>query len=141
LYRVSPPVNIYVSGVAWNRASVLALLPLLACRGCGQCCVKPEGVLVQDYEAERIAGHLGCEVVELQAGWARVPEGWLMPTPCRFRTLLGCAIYAARPVVCKYYPLYRCQQQGTRATVGVWTAWCQAGARAIGQLQMWERGG
>lgn len=117
--------NLYVSGVQWDRASVLALLPLIDCKGCGKCCAIPR--LVQPQELERIAEHPN----------GTADPSWVESIPCRFRSKAGCAVHPVRPVVCKYFPLARVEHEG-HEVVAVAVEYCDAGRRAIAQLQEWQ---
>lgn len=131
-----------MSGIAWGRESVLGLLPLINCspaNGCARCCVRPSAVLVQNYEAERIAVYLGVPVREFTATLMPQGEHWALQTPCRFRSRRECSIWPVRPVVCKYFPLQRITFEGN-AVVAVATEWCRAGAPCIAQLEKWMRG-
>lgn len=133
--------NLFVSGVLWNRESVLALLPLIDCApgsGCQKCCTHPKPIVAQEYEVERIAHFLGEDAEALKA---RMWDGALfaLGTPCPYRTEGGCAIHPVRPVVCKYYPLQRVEVGGN-PVVAVFTGWCGAGRRVIEQLEAWHRG-
>jgi len=119
---------LYTSRVRWDRASVLALLPLIDCVSCGECCRTCNPVVVQKQEAEHIPLKLERYTDDL----------WALPSPCPFRDdgLKMCRIYSHRPVVCKFYPLVRLYQDGDYV-VSVAES-CEAGRRCVERLQLWQ---
>lgn len=131
--------NLYCSGVQWDQHSVLALLPLIACAGCGLCCSTLHPIRVQGYEARRIAEYLEVPLAELVADWEHLDLlDYSFPSPCPFRSEAGCLVYEARPVVCKYFPLATVERsEGKVVAVGV--ELCDAGRPVIAQLERWQR--
>lgn len=124
-----------MSPVPWNRENVLALLPLIDCKQCGECCRSVPEIVAQEYEVERIARHIGVWPRKLKRRWERREDGvWLVPSqPCEFLKGNKCSIHPARIVVCKYYPLQRINYKGQEC-IGVF-GFCDAGARCIEWLR------
>jgi len=126
---------LFVSPVPWNRENVLALLPLINCEQCGECCRIVTPIVAQEYEVERIARHLGCKPRKLKRSWDKRDDGvYLVPSkPCMFQEDNRCSIHPARMVVCKYYPLQRVNYHGQEC-IAV-SAFCDAGSECITWLR------
>ena len=91
-----------------------------ACTGCGDCCrgVGEDGslVMVGRAEARRVAEAAGLSLgqavepfpdeIEIRGRACRL--GWVLVRDeggaCRFHAAQGCAVYAARPWICRTYP-------------------------------------
>ena len=134
--------NLWVSGVKWEKASVLTLLPLIDCvPGCKLCCTEPHPIAVQEWEVERIAKRLEKRSGVVKRSLKPIGEWeWTLARPCSFLVdeEWHCSIYDDRPVVCKYYPLERIwMPQQEEYVIGVDTSWCKAGQRCIEQLKAW----
>jgi Fe-S-cluster containining protein len=79
------------------------------CRGCGRCC-RGKVIRLNPYEVARLAEFLGTSTTEVLARWtseggatlARHDDG-----ACVFLGASGCSVHAARPLVCRLYPLGR----------------------------------
>jgi Fe-S-cluster containining protein len=114
---------------------VLALLPLIDCEQCGECCRTVPSIVAQEYEVERIARYIGVRPRKLKRKWKKREDGvWFVPSqPCMFQEENACSIHPARMVVCKYYPLQRINQNG-RECIGVF-GFCDAGSRCIEWLK------
>lgn len=125
---------LFVSPVPWNRENVLALLPLIDCKQCGECCRTVPTIVAQDYEVARIAKYLGTRVRELKRSWKRRNGAWAVPSqPCMFLKDNKCSVHPARMVVCKYYPLQRVEYHGQEC-IGVF-GFCDAGLKCIEWLR------
>lgn len=139
--------QLFVSGVKWDRNSVLSLLPLIDCDGCAsqgvrsRCCSHPWKIMVKDDEISRIAAFTRRHWKKLTRKWKKVEGGYQIQGPCEFLMKTGeCGIWSVRPVVCKYFPLQRVPHPDTGdQVVGVFTGWCNAGRRCIEQLGAWQR--
>jgi len=131
--------SLFVSGIRWDRASVLGLLPLIDCASCGLCCKTCKPIVVQEYEIERIALHTGEQPRHMKARLERLDSlRWSLPTPCPYqREDNSCSIHEVRMVVCKFYPLVRIYKDG-EYVVAVARDWCEAGTRVVNQLQIWQ---
>jgi len=131
--------SLFVSGIRWDRASVLGLLPLIDCAGCGDCCRIAKPIVIQEYEIERIALHTGEQPRLMKARLERLDaQLWSLPTPCPYqREDNSCAIHEVRMVVCRYHPLQRIFQNGDYV-VGVANG-CEAGRRCVERLRSWQR--
>ena len=140
LKRVEKAPNLYRSGVQWDEHSVLALLPLIDCKlPCGKCCEHPWPIRIQGYEARRIAEYIETPLPTLLRKLEVFESDWSLPSPCPFRSDAGCAVWPARPVVCKYFPLQRVAHEGNWV-VGVFTGLCEAGQPCVEQLKRWQHG-
>ena len=130
--------GLFVSRIRWDGASVLGLLPLIDCASCGECCRTCKPIVVQEYEIERIALHIGEQPRHMKSRLERLDaQRWALPTPCPFqRDDNTCSIHPVRMVVCKYFPLQRIYQDGDYV-VGVAES-CEAGRRCIEQLRQWQ---
>lgn len=125
---------LFVSPVLWNRENVLALLPLIRCEQCGECCRVVSPIVAQGYEVERIARHIGVRPRKLKRTWKRRNGVWLVPSlPCMFQKGNECSIHPARMVVCKYYPLQRVNYKG-QDCIAI-SCFCDAGSECIEWLR------
>jgi len=126
---------LFVSPVLWNGENVLALLPLIKCEQCGDCCRTVTPIVAQEYEVERIAQYLGIKSRKLKRHWDKREDGvYLVPSkPCMFLKDGKCSIHPARMVVCKYYPLQRVNYKGQEC-IAV-SAFCDAGSECIKWLR------
>ena len=122
---------LFVSPVLWNKENVLALLPLIQCEQCGDCCRTCTPIVAQEYEVERIEEYTG---ERFKDKWERHGEVWHVPSePCMFLQDGKCSIHPARLVVCKYYPLQRVNYKGFEC-IAV-SAFCDAGSECIKWLK------
>lgn len=114
---------------------MLALLPLIRCEQCGECCRVVSPIVAQGYEVERIARYIGARPRKLKRSWERREDGmWLVPSqPCMFQEENACSIHPARMVVCKYYPLQRVNYKGQEC-IAI-SCFCDAGLECIERLR------
>ena len=89
------------------------------CKACGKCCRNRKDIVLTPYDVFRLARHLGRTPEEIINRYCSVYEGsnshfpvvWLKPVPpdtrCPFLINKKCAVHAAKPVLCRTYPLAR----------------------------------
>lgn len=89
------------------------------CKACGKCCKNRSDIVLTPYDVYRIAGFFERTPEEIITRYCEVYEGehthipvvWLKPVPpdnaCPLLRDRKCAVHAAKPVVCRVYPLAR----------------------------------
>lgn len=89
------------------------------CKACGKCCKNRRDIVLTPYDVFRIARYLGRTPEEIITRYCQVYEGheshfpvvWLQPIPpndtCPFLRNRKCVVHAAKPVLCRVYPLAR----------------------------------
>lgn len=156
-----PEGNLFRSSVRWDEHSVLALLPLINCKGCGRCCREIHPIRLQGYEVRRIAEYQEVPVKGLieqlesmnlaldsdHPTHIRDVLDYSMRSPCPFRTH-HCEIHEVRPVACRHFPLQPVMPPREdllpgvtqpETVVGVFTSLCDAGRPCIEKLEEWQQ--
>jgi len=80
------------------------------CHACSRCC-RGKVIQVNPYEIARLARLLGVATTEFQERWTEAGMGTTLARneedTCVFLGRQGCTVHAARPLVCRLYPLGR----------------------------------
>lgn len=79
------------------------------CGRCSRCC-RDKGIMLNPYEVLRLARHEGLSTTEFIRQYTDTAGTQLQQRidgSCVFLTAQGCGVHAARPLVCRIYPLGR----------------------------------
>jgi Fe-S-cluster containining protein len=97
------------------------------CKACGKCCKSREDILLTPYDVFRLARYLIRTPEEIIGTYCRVYEGQnshfpvvrVIPHPpeqkCPFLRKKKCTVHAAKPVLCRVYPLARISGKAAKA--------------------------
>jgi Fe-S-cluster containining protein len=92
---------------------------LFRCKACGKCCKNRKDIIFTPYDVYRLARFLGRTPQEIIERYCEIYEGehtympvvWLKPVPpydaCPFLRGKKCSVHAAKPCVCRVFPLMR----------------------------------